>query len=248
MGMATPVVGIRVRSKNCAAKVVASLDIQQHPSPNFGPRRDGAAPSLIVIHYTAMDTAENALSTLCNPATEVSAHYLIGSNGHIWQMVAEKDRAWHAGAGQWGSMTDVNSHSIGIELDNKGDHPFAEPQMLALEQLLQGIMQRWSIPAVNVIAHSDLAPHRKIDPGRRFDWRRLALQGLAVWPDDDAADTQDWATAAAQFGYPLSLKGCDDPQSACFTAYRSRFRPWAKGPLDAEDQRRITCLSALSAP
>ena len=108
-------------------------------------------------------------------------------------------------------------------------------------------MQRWSIPASNVIAHSDLAPHRKIDPGPRFDWKRLARQGLAVWPDTQPADGE-WAQNAERFGYPVNgLAGCDDPQGACFQAFRSHFRPWAKGSEDAEDRRIMARVAALSA-
>ena len=148
-------------------------DIIQTPSPNFGPRKGGATPSLIVVHYTAMETATAALKRLCDPQFEVSAHYLISAQGEIHQLVAEDMRAWHAGAGQWGDITDVNSHSIGIELDNRGDHPFAHPQIEALCALLPAIMTRWTIPFENIIGHSDSAPGRKIDPGPRFDWQRL---------------------------------------------------------------------------
>jgi len=220
--------------------------IDHHPSPNFGARRDGATPRFVVIHYTAMATAEAACNTLCNPETEVSAHYLISNQGVIQQLVAEEMRAWHAGAGCWRGITDMNSHSIGIELDNLGIHGFSEPQMAALEALLKAIMQRWDIPVHNVIAHSDLAPHRKIDPGPRFDWKRLAFQGLAIWPD--AQPTQgDWSEHAATFGYPIhDLPGCDDPLAACFGAFRSRFRPWHKGPEDAEDRRIMARLAAQS--
>lgn len=219
----------------------------QTPSPNFGPRRDGATLSLIVLHYTAMASAEAACKTLCNPETEVSAHYLISRHGDIQQLVAEDRRAWHAGAGQWGGITDVNSHSIGVELDNDGFSPFSDPLMNALEHLLPLIMQRWSIPTQNVIAHSDLAPHRKIDPGPHFDWKRLARQGLAIWPDTETADG-DWAKNAAQFGYPVdNLQGCEDPQSACFQAFRSRFRPWESGPEDAEDRRIMARLLSQAA-
>lgn len=222
-----------------------ALTIKQNPSPNFGPRRDGARPSLVVIHYTAMATAEAACKTLCNPETEVSAHYLISSAGEVIQLVDEEMRAWHAGAGQWGDITDVNSHSIGIELDNLGTHPFAEPQMAALETLLHGIMQRWDIPAIGVIAHSDLAPHRKIDPGPRFDWLRLAKQGLAVWPDDKGG-AEPWDISAAKFGYPThNIPNCDDPKSVCFQAFRLRFRPAVTGPEDSEDRRIMSRLAAL---
>lgn len=157
-------------------------NIVQHPSGNFGTRKDGAVPSLIVLHYTAMHSAQDALAVLCNPDTEVSAHYLIDRQGCVFQMVQEADRAWHAGAGAWGEIRDVNSHSIGIELCNDGFSPFAAPLMDALEVLLREIMARWTIPPVGVIGHSDCAPGRKIDPGARFDWRRLERAGLALRP------------------------------------------------------------------
>ena len=150
-----------------------SPQIIQTSSPNFGPRKGGAVPSLIVVHYTAMNTAEAALERLSDPEYEVSAHYLISAKGAVYQLVSEEMRAWHAGAGQWGEITDVNSHSIGIELDNRGDHPFAHPQIEALCALLPGIMSRWNITLENIIGHSDCAPGRKIDPGPRFDWLRL---------------------------------------------------------------------------
>lgn len=203
--------------------------IIEHPSPNFGPRRDGLRPELIVLHYTAMDTAEAALERLCDPAPEVSAHYLICEKGRIFRLVDEERRAWHAGAGTWLGKSDINSRSIGIELDNRGTHPFSEPQMAALETLLPAIMTRWSIPASGVISHSDLAPGRKFDPGPRFDWQRLARQGLAIWPDNLPAQGS-WPQAAAALGY-------DTENPEAFAAFRMRFRPWATGPQDAEDAR-----------
>lgn len=120
-----------------------------------------------------------ALDRLCDAQAEVSAHYLIRRDGQVFQLVAEDQRAWHAGAGQWGGIADVNSHSIGIELDNDGASPFGEPLMAALERLLPEVMQRWSISPAGVLGHSDTAPGRKSDPGPRFDWARLVRQGLA---------------------------------------------------------------------
>ncbi|MFC6759192.1 N-acetylmuramoyl-L-alanine amidase [Sulfitobacter porphyrae] len=149
-------------------------------SPNFGPRRNGLTPRLIVIHYTAMENAEAALTRLCDPQAEVSAHYLISNHGRTLQLVADEMRAWHAGAGEWAGQADINSRSIGIELDNRGCHPFSEPQMAALETLLKRLMARWDIPAAGVLGHSDIAPGRKSDPGPHFDWARLARQGLAL--------------------------------------------------------------------
>lgn len=119
----------------------------------------------MVIHYTAMKSAAAALNTLCNPDTQVSAHYLIAPDGEVLSLVPEDLRAWHAGAGRWGSVTDVNSRSIGIELANNGFTPFASAQMDALTELLKGIRARWDIRPERVIGHSDMAPGRKIDPG-----------------------------------------------------------------------------------
>ena len=108
-------------------------------------------------------------------------------------------RAWHAGAGEWAGITDVNSHSIGIELANTGFQPFPEAQMAGLESLLRGVMDRWQIGPEGVIAHSDMAPERKSDPGPRFDWRRLALQGLSVWPEAQEADPDGFFQDARRF-------------------------------------------------
>lgn len=220
------------------------MTILSVPSPNQGPRRQGARPDLVVIHYTAMASAEAALERLCDPAAEVSAHYLISAQGRIWQLVPEAQRAWHAGAGRWGAVTDVNSRSIGIELDNRGDHPFAAAQMLALEGLLRGIMARWGIPPERVIGHSDMAPLRKSDPGPRFDWRRLARQGLSVWPDPAATPPPgDFLTDAARAGYHPPAD-CADPEAAVLSALRLRFRPRASGPITASDRAIAAALAA----
>lgn len=203
-----------------------------HPSPNFGERRGRGRVELVVLHYTAMPSCAAALERLCDPAAEVSAHYLIDGDGTVLSLVDEAARAWHAGAGEWRGKGDVNSRSIGIELANSGREPFAEPQMAALERLLAGVLSRHGLGPEAVIAHSDMAPERKGDPGPRFDWRRLALQGLAVWPDPEANTATDQASFAADlraFGYPDSTAG------ALLTAFRLRFRPWAAGPLEAAD-------------
>ena len=188
-----------------------------------------------------MATPQAALARLCDPVAQVSAHYLICEQGRVWRMVDEAARAWHAGAGQWGDVTDVNSRSIGIELANRGDHPFPEPQMAALEALLTGIMKRWDIAPERVIAHSDMAPLRKSDPGARFDWRRLALGGLSVWPDPLMADG-DFLQDLHRFGYAC-LPDVENPEALLLDAFRLRFRPWATGPLDAEDRAMARALA-----
>ncbi|WP_298261370.1 N-acetylmuramoyl-L-alanine amidase [uncultured Litoreibacter sp.] len=202
------------------------------PSANFGERKNGARPTLVVLHYTAMESCEAACRTLCNPDNEVSAHYLIRKDGHVIQMVDEEKRAWHAGAGTWRGQGDVNSRSIGIEMSNTGFVPFSAPLMDSLEVLLRGIMARWEIPASHVIAHSDFAPERKIDPGVKFDWRRLARQGLAIWPQegDAPADMRHFVKAATDFGYPEDVA----PQTV-LASFRSRFNPTAVGPVSARD-------------
>ena len=175
-------------------------------SPNFGERRGGVSPSLIVLHYTGMQSCQAAFDRLCDPSAEVSAHYLISETGRGHALVPEPMRAWHAGQGAWAGIDDINSHSIGIELANPGDAPFAAPQMLALERLLAEIIVRWSIAAHRVIGHSDMAPLRKRDPGPRFDWRRLARARLSVWPDDAATTpAPGLATPAALTKQPCGL-------------------------------------------
>ncbi|MBU2937496.1 MULTISPECIES: N-acetylmuramoyl-L-alanine amidase [Pacificibacter] len=188
---------------------------------------------MIVIHYTAMATGDAAVSRLCDPEFEVSAHYLIDIDGRIVRMVDETNRAWHAGAGQWGDVTDINSRSIGIELANCGLVPFAAAQMDALEALLHDITARHSITPERIIGHSDMAPKRKIDPGPRFDWRRLAVQGLSIWPETSAprkVDNEAFFADLAVFGY-----SCETSAEARLSAFRDRFRPRHSGPLDGTD-------------
>lgn len=205
-------------------------------SPNFGERRGGLQPSLIVLHYTAMESCAAACARLCDPKAEVSAHCLISEQGDVLALVAEDKRAWHAGAGSWGGLDDINSRSIGIELANSGAEPFADAQMRALERVLADVMVRWAIPPQGVIAHSDMAPGRKSDPGARFDWRRLALAGLSVWPK--TVPPGDFIVDARRFGYP------DVGEDILLMAFRLRFRPWAKGPLDAVDAALAADLAA----
>lgn len=191
------------------------MKIIQKSSPNFGERRDGAKPSLIVLHYTDMKTAAESLGLLLDPAREASAHYLIDTNGDIYQMVNEGKRAWHAGKSFWRGITDVNSHSIGIEIQNPGHQfgyvPFPDAQMKAVADLCRDIMARHDIPAANVIGHSDIAPQRKKDPGELFPWAWLAEQGVGVFPPDNpaAAPLENLSVLFEAAGYdpgvPLSI-------------------------------------------
>lgn len=233
MGMATPALGTRpysgpVVNNSCSA------EMQVQSSPNCGDRRDGLTPGLIVIHYTAMESAQAAIDRLCDPSAEVSAHYLIAADGAVTQMVEETARAWHAGAGEWRGQNDINSRSIGIELDNRGTHPFSAPLMDSLEGLLRGIMARWNIAPEGVIGHSDMAPGRKFDPGPHFDWPRLARQGLAAKPANTQAppvpDWQSFRAVAKAAGFTA-----DASDEVLLEAVRLRFRPFATGPLCAAD-------------
>ena len=182
-----------------------------------------------MIHYTAMETADAALARLCDPDAEVSVHYLIDRTGAVTQLVAEERRAWHAGAGSWRGNKDINSRSIGIELDNTGHHPFPEPQMAALERLLKDILSRWTILPEDIIGHSDMAPGRKMDPGPRFDWSRLARQGLAG-PVEPGPKQPDFPTAAQTAGFTAPVD-----KDTLLSATRLRFAPWRTGPQVADD-------------
>lgn len=212
---------------------MTDLHVHSHASPNFGERRDGAVPDMVVIHYTAMGSGDEALARLCDPEFEVSAHYLIDVDGRIMRLVDEDKRAWHAGAGQWGDVTDINSRSIGIELANRGTVPFAAAQMNVLEALLADITLRHTIAPERIIGHSDMAPARKIDPGPRFDWQRLARQGLSVWPKASEVlpvDEVVFSSDLSAFGYSDAV-----PLSSRLSAFRDRFRPRHVGDLDGID-------------
>ena len=227
--MATPALGILPRSGASPTDVqVAAL-----ASPNCGPRRDGLTPRFVVIHHTAMASAEVAIERLCDPATEVSAHYVICKAGAVTRLVPENLRAWHAGAGEWMGLQDLNSRSIGIELDNNGQLPFSEPLMAALLELLPGILSRWDIPPENVIGHSDMAPGRKVDPGPHFDWPRLAALNLAerhIPHPTLGFDSNTFRTLARAVGYTAPV---DD--QTLLDAVRLRWRPFASGRLTRED-------------
>ena len=193
---------------------------------------------MVVLHYTGMVDAAAAIERLCDPAAKVSAHYLVSERGEIVSMVDEADRAWHAGVSSWRGIADVNSASVGIELENPGHEfgyrPFAEAQMAALMTLLPAVIGRHAVAPANVVGHSDVAPTRKIDPGELFDWERLARQGLALARPagslaDPGWDEAAFAAALDRFGYAIN----DLP--AAIRAFQRHFRREAvTGVADAE--------------
>lgn len=218
--------------------------INRQLSPNKGPRRGVNKPHLIVIHYTAMKSSKEAITRLCDPIHEVSAHYFIAQDGSVTQLVGEAERSWHAGAGCWGDCCDVNSSSIGIELCNTGTQPFPKSQILVLKKLLREIMERWAISMQGIIGHSDLAPGRKQDPGRLFDWKDLADESLAVFRGSSHPQIIPFMEAAKLFGYSISQReaNSDQIESSILEAFRQRFRPNAVGPLCDRDIKVLSDL------
>ncbi len=206
------------------------------PSPNWNERK--LPVSMVVLHYTGMKSAQDALDRLCDPAAEVSAHYLIEEDGTVHRLVPEDKRAWHAGRSYWRGITDVNSASVGIELVNPGHtlgyRPFPEAQMEALIPLLAGIMARHNIAPANVVGHSDVAPVRKIDPGELFEWEVLARYGLALSTPKPRIrllheNPGAFFLSLERFGYDVT------DGRAAVTAFQRRFRPRiVDGELDGE--------------
>ena len=208
-------------------------------SPNHDARP--AAVDMLVLHYTGMKTAEEALARLCDPSAKVSAHYTIDTAGCVFRHVPEERRAWHAGASFWAGEANVNGRSIGIELVNPGHEfgyvPFTEDQIASLIDLAQGIVARHAIAPARVLAHSDVAPARKTDPGELFPWRRLAEHGIGLWPnaknsppprgevDPRNADRVggDFAADLARFGYGVP-PDVDVPLEAVVAAFQRHFR------------------------
>jgi N-acetylmuramoyl-L-alanine amidase len=214
------------------------LPAEWAPSPNFGERR----PSFVILHHTSTANAEQALRALTDPRLQVSSHYLIGRDGKLWQLVDERARAWHAGPSYWGGNIDLNSSSIGIELDNDGEEPYPEQQIVVLLALLDDLRRRYGIPAANFLGHGDVAPRRKTDPSRHFPWRRLAAHGFGLWCDPPLppAPNAEAALLLQALGYDVS-----DPAAAA-GAFRRRFRGVESGEpaLDDEERELLACLAA----
>jgi N-acetylmuramoyl-L-alanine amidase len=232
------------------------------PSPNHGERAAGLKPELILLHYTGMPNAKSALKWLCNPESSVSCHYLVHESGKILQLVPEARRAWHAGTGSWRGVSDINSRSIGIEIVNAGHDgarvdpedprrplvgapalgppaPFPKRQITALIKLLRDIAARWGIPPVNVLAHSDIAPIRKRDPGEAFPWDRLAAEGLGLWVPptpirsghfyqrgDGGAPVEALQKMLSMLGFAVPATGryCEETE-AVVRAFQRHWRP-----------------------
>lgn len=213
------------------------------PSPNFGPRRDGKQPVFLILHYTGLATAKEAMDVLKSPEMEVSAHYVVHEDGRVVQMVSEKARAWHAGKSFWKGETDINSASIGIEIVNPGVlenyPPFHDAQIEAVIRLCQDICKRHEIRPENVLAHSDIAPARKTDPGQSFPWKRLHDAGIGHYVEPTpicggrflARGEQGQLVEALQsmlalYGYEIAITGIfDEATEIVIKAFQRHFRP-----------------------
>ncbi|ESZ59890.1 N-acetylmuramoyl-L-alanine amidase [Mesorhizobium sp. L103C131B0] len=239
-------------------------------SPNFGPRRETLRPDMIVLHYTGMATGAAAEAWLCDPASEVSSHYLVHEDGRIIQMVRESDRAWHAGASSWFGRRDINSCSVGIEIVNPGHllgySAFPKRQVEAVIGLCLGIIERHSITAQRVLAHSDIAPGRKIDPGEKFPWNALfaagvghlvpaapVRRGAVLKAGDTGAEVEALQSMLALYGYGVEISGVFDRQTEIVVeAFQRHFRPRrvdgvADGSTSSTLQSLLTSLRSVAS-
>ncbi len=222
------------------------MNSTERASPNWN-ERGGQAPDLLLLHYTGMTTAQAALERLCDPAAEVSAHWLVEEDGRVWRLVPEEKRAWHAGRSHWAGASDLNARSVGIEIVNPGHEfgyrAFPPAQIAAVTELCRGVLQRWPIPPARVLGHSDVAPLRKSDPGELFPWRALAAAGIGLWPpavaprDADAATLAGWLAA---FGYGY----LEEDLAAVLRALQRHFRPERVDGLADPESCAIACWLA----
>ena len=217
------------------------MNIISRPSPNFDSR--GNQPiDMLVMHYTDMDSTEEAIARLVDPESKVSAHYVVSEQGEIFQLVNETERAWHAGESHWRGSAAINARSIGIEVANRGhsnDYPdFPDVQMDAVIALSKDILARYAIPERNVVGHSDIAFLRKVDPGEKFDWRRLAKEGVGIFPNarpvsgselkrgDTGNTVTRLQTSLSNWGYGLKLDGkFGEKTECCVMAFQRHYRP-----------------------
>jgi N-acetylmuramoyl-L-alanine amidase len=233
------------------------------PSANFGDRVNDRAADMILLHYTGMPDVEGALARLCGVGTEVSAHYVVLEDGRIVQCVPEAKRAWHAGASSWAGEEDINSCSIGVEMINRG-HDWGYPefplrQIAAVIALCRGIMLRRNVPSHRVLAHSDVAPARKKDPGEKFPWHSLANSGVGHWVHPapivrgetlklgtEGDDVRDMQEALKRYGYGIEVNGkYDGPTMEVVTAFQRHFRPARVDGI--ADHSTLTTLESLLA-
>jgi N-acetylmuramoyl-L-alanine amidase len=241
-----------------ASSVVAEVV----PSPNHGERKDGRQPDMILLHYTGMQHTNAALALLTRSGSEVSAHYFVFEDGRVVQMVEESRRAWHAGLSSWGGETDINSCSIGIEIANSG-HDYGYPdfparQIAAVTALCRGILTRHTIPPERVLAHSDVAPARKQDPGEKFPWRTLHDSGVGhlvrpaplteegpmLSPEDHGNEIIALQTSLKEYGYGIAVSGIfDNATREVVTAFQRHFRPQrVDGIFDASTRKTLEHL------
>jgi N-acetylmuramoyl-L-alanine amidase len=207
--------------------------MRRHWSPNADDRPSGCAVDTLILHYTGMPTVAAALARLRDPDAKVSAHYLIDEDGDVVHLVPEERRAWHAGVSSWAGRARLNDCSIGIELVNPGHEwgyrPFTDGQYDACVELCRAILARWPIAPRGVLAHSDVAPARKQDPGELFDWARLAAAGVGLWPQPGSGDPRpvDQVQAElARFGYDVAPSGrLDEATRTVIEAFQRHFRP-----------------------
>ncbi|MBX6426547.1 MAG: N-acetylmuramoyl-L-alanine amidase [Variibacter sp.] len=235
------------------------------PSPNHGERRQVRAPDMLILHYTGMPDSQAALQRLCEAAAQVSAHYFVFEDGRIVQCVAESRRAWHAGLARWGTATDINSHSIGIEIANPGHcygYPDFPPQQIAaVIALCRDILARHAVPPHHVLAHSDVAPARKEDPGEKFPWPALHAAGIGLWvapapldlpgsaikPGEAGPTVERLQAALRRYGYGLEPTATYDAQTAAVVkAFQRHFRP-ARVDGTADPSTRRTLADLLAA-
>jgi N-acetylmuramoyl-L-alanine amidase len=220
-----------------------TLSIAERPSPNFNDRPEPPVIDILVLHYTGMESARAAIDHLCSPTSKVSSHYVVDEQGDVLRLVAEDKRAWHAGVSSWAGITDLNGCSIGIEIVNGGHDggcpPYPDIQMQAVEALCQEIMARHPIAPRSVVAHSDIAPGRKADPGEWFDWARLARAGVGVWVEpqpivegpvlqrgDRGDRVADLQFRLASYGYGIEVLGVyDEKTEQVIEAFQRHFRP-----------------------
>jgi N-acetylmuramoyl-L-alanine amidase len=244
-----------------------SLKHHWHPSPNYNPRRDVERPCLIILHYTGMVDAQAARDWLCNPQSGVSCHYLIDEGGAITQMVDEELRAWHAGVSSWKGAIDINSRSVGIEIHNPGHElgyrDFPPVQIEAVIALCRDIIARHKIEPQGVLAHSDVAPARKIDPGEKFPWRLLHEAGVGHWvepepageggrglkPGDAGAEVDALRAQLSLYGYGIAPSGhFDRSMQTVVSAFQRHFRPErVDGIADQSTMRTLERLLAKIA-